>query len=150
MAGYLRIFKCAVSLRMSQFVTNEAWWVGSEAIPLAPPITTTHTGTRASFSSKMTGNFMLAYYPIYVYTHQCWYLLLCRLLWSLKRVEHRLSQTWQVLNGMQRQLRSLAALQRELGLECPGVTAVWAQLRNCLSMRSEMAHFCTNLQVCAT
>ena len=71
----------------------------------------------------------------------------CRLLWSLKRVEHRLSRTWQLLNGMQRQLRGLAALQRELGLECPGVGAVWAQLRNCLSMRSEMAHFCTNLQV---
>lgn len=62
-------------------------------------------------------------------------------------MEHRLSQTWQLLNGMQRQLRGLAALQRELGLECPGVGAVWAQLRNCLSMRSEMAHFCTNLQV---
>ena len=77
-----------------------------------------------------------------------WRGLLHRLLWSLKRVEHRLSQTWQLLNGMQRQLRSLAALQRELGLECPGVTAVWAQLRNCLSMRSEMAHFCTNLQAC--
>ena len=70
-----------------------------------------------------------------------------RLLWSLKRVEHGLSQTWQLLNGMQRQLRGLAALQRELGLECPGVGAVWVQLRNCLSMRSEMAHFCTNLQV---
>ncbi len=70
-----------------------------------------------------------------------------RLLWAMKRTEHRLSGTWQLLNGMQRQLRVLAALQRELGIECPGATAVWAMLRNCLSMRSEMAHFCSNLQV---
>jgi hypothetical protein len=67
----------------------------------------------------------------------------------MKRAEHRLSSTWQLLNGMQKQLRVLAALQRELGVECPGTTAVWAMLRNCLSMRSDMAHFCSNLQVCS-
>ena len=66
----------------------------------------------------------------------------------MKRAEHRLSSTWQLLNGMQKQLRVLAALQRELGVECPGTAAVWAMLRNCLSMRSDMAQFCSNLQVC--
>ena len=79
--------------------------------------------------------------------HHCMVCAVDRLLWVMKRTEHRLSGTWQLLNGMQRQLRVLASLQRELGIECPGATTVWAMLRNCLSMRSEMAHFCSNLQV---
>ena len=67
----------------------------------------------------------------------------------MKRAEHRLSSTWQLLNGMQKQLRVLTALQRELGIECPATATVWAMLRACLSMRSDMAHFCSNLQVCS-
>ena len=43
------------------------------------------------------------------------YLRVFRLLWSLKRVEHALATTWQLLNSVQRQLSLLRAVQRQQG-----------------------------------
>ncbi|KAK9864643.1 hypothetical protein WJX84_011115, partial [Apatococcus fuscideae] len=75
------------------------------------------------------------------------YLRVFRLLWSLKRVEHALATTWQLLNSVQRQLSLLRAVQRQQGTSHhQGLATVWVELRAFHSVRTEMAHFCSSLQ----